>query len=70
MQGFFWLSSFLPQQGGDVNAVNKLKETRFKAAPGIGARGAQQLPPPPDDLKKASARKRTVQLPRQLGAKD
>jgi ankyrin repeat protein len=61
---------FLAQHGGDVNAVNKLKETPLKAASGIGARGAQQLPPPPDDPKKASARKRTVELLRQLGAKD
>jgi len=60
----------LAQQGGDVNALNKLKETPLKAASGIGGRGAQQLPPPPDDPMKASVRSRTVDVLRQLGAKD
>jgi ankyrin repeat protein len=58
---------FLAQQGGDVNAVNKLKETPLKAASGVGGRANQ--PTPTGDLK-ASARERTAALLRQLGAKE
>lgn len=58
---------FLAQQGGDVNAVNKLKETPLKAASGVGGR-ANQLAPPENP--KASARERMAALLRQLGAKE
>jgi ankyrin repeat protein len=58
---------FLAQQGGDVNAVNKLKVTPLKAASEVG--GPANLPTPTEDPK-ASARERTAALLRQLGAKE